>query len=210
MDIIKAGEFLKAKLEESKYYAENPDELKYRIEHSYRVMYIGMEIASAERMNVELMSLACLLHDIGYCTAFETQDDFRNHGRYGAKVVRPFLESIGLSAGEVREICYGIAIHVDDRADFEGEHTPFAVTICDADNIDRFDVYRIYERLNSDRFQTLTVDERIDKIKNRLVDLERLKGIKFATPTAQRMWTGKLEFQHDFYGRLLEQLKNSH
>ena len=36
----------------------------------------------------------------------------------------------------------GIAIHVDDEADFEGERTALALTIGDCDNIDRFDTYR--------------------------------------------------------------------
>ena len=52
-----------------------------------------------------------------------------------------------MSANAVNEICYGIAIHVEDEADFEWVRTPFSETVGDADNIDRFDAHRIYETL---------------------------------------------------------------
>ena len=52
-----------------------------------------------------------------------------------------------MSADAVNEICYGIAIHVEDEADFEWVRTPFSETVGDADNIDRFDAHRIYETL---------------------------------------------------------------
>ena len=46
-------------------------------------------------------------------------------------------------------MCYGIAIHIDDEADFEYERTPLAMSVGDADNIDRYDAYlRLYESLH--------------------------------------------------------------
>jgi len=62
------------------------------------------------------------------------------------------VANIGINPSEVDEICYGIAIHVDGKSDFKGEKTPLALSIGDADNIDRFDVYRIYDGLRYHKF----------------------------------------------------------
>lgn len=88
------------------------------------------------------MVTACLLHDIAYCQELSTPEQQKNHGRLSAQIARPFLTEIGLPIDRVNNICYGIAIHVDDVADLEGQRTAFAETISDADNIDRFDAYR--------------------------------------------------------------------
>ena len=72
------------------------------------------------------MTIACLLHDVSYCRAMLDQDTWKDHGRSSARIARPFLESLGLEPGAVEEMCYGIAIHVDDAADFPGERTAFA------------------------------------------------------------------------------------
>ena len=78
-------------------------------------------------------------------------------------MARPFLETLDLSPEQVDEICYGIAIHVDDQADFPGERSPLALSIGDADNIDRFDVYRIHEQLSQASFLTLPYGEQLDR-----------------------------------------------
>jgi len=104
-------------------------------------------MAEKEGFDVTEMVIACLLHDVSYCRDFKEESDWLNHGRKAAQIARPFLEELGLPKGRIEDICYGIAIHVDDKADFPGARTSFAESIGDADNIDRFDVYRIYETL---------------------------------------------------------------
>ncbi|MBQ5567463.1 MAG: HD domain-containing protein, partial [Oscillospiraceae bacterium] len=142
---IRAAEaFLKDKLQSGSYMKAHPAELAYRIEHSYRVANIGRCIAKNEGFDLTEMTLACLLHDVAYCEDFDPETGWKNHGRRSAHLARPFLESLGFAPERVDDMCYGIAIHVDDCADFDGVHTRFAETISDADNIDRFDAYRIY------------------------------------------------------------------
>lgn len=143
--VAKTESFLKDTFAASTYLLSNPTDRDYRLEHSYRVANITKAIAEAEGFNVTHAVIAGLLHDIAYCEEMVTREDRMNHGRRGAVIARPFLESLGLPADAVNEICYGIAIHVDDEADFEWERTPFCETVGDADNIDRFDAYRIYE-----------------------------------------------------------------
>ena len=208
MNIKKTEEFLKNRLDESSYFKTHEEEKRYRLEHSYRVANIGKEIALAEGFNVKATVIGCLLHDVSYGT-FESKEDWLNHGRTSAKIARPFLEELGLNDNVVDEICYGIAIHVDDKADFEGERTPLAVTIGEADNIDRFDVYRIYDNLRYMKFDQMTLEEKREKISSMLEKLHKYKQEPFITKTATQMWVSKLDYQIEFYHKLEEQLEHS-
>ena len=208
--IEKTEKFLKELFADSDYFKEHPDAMNYRLEHSYRVAHIGKEIAEAEGMGAERMIVACLLHDVAYCLDFsKIEGGYKEHGRKGAVIARPFLYELGYSEKEVEEVCYGIAIHVDDEADHEGERTLFALTIGDADNIDRFDVFRIYEALENARFWYMPLDERNDFVNQRLEGLERCKKVNCATDTAEKLWQNKLDFQIEFYTRLKKQVSCS-
>ena len=169
----KAEAFLKRKFAESEYFAENPAAMAYRLEHTYRVANIGKLIAAREGFDETEMVLACLLHDISYCERFG-ENGWREHGRRAAKIARPFLRELGLAEDRVNDICYGIAIHVDDEADFPGERTAFALTVSDADNIDRFDVYRIHETLCGDGFLEKSLAEKLELAEGRLGRLREL------------------------------------
>lgn len=205
--VQKTLEFLREQFENSAYFKDRPVDRAYRYEHSIRVAKIGAAIARAEGMDEEALTIACLLHDIYYCETFPEGYDWKNHGRDGARVARPFVEDLGLSAETVNDICYGIAIHVDDRADFEGRRTPFTLTVGDADNIDRFDVFRIYGNLRWKDFFNMALEERLDWLEGLIPRLEELRNEEFATPTATAMWREKVDYQLDFHRRLLAQMK---
>lgn len=205
----RAAEFLWEKLHEGESLQSRPEELTYRWEHSLRVAQIGKEIARAEGLDDEAMGIACLLHDVSYGTDVPEGYDWREHGRDSARIARPFLKELGLPVTVVEDICYGIAIHVDDRADFPGRRTPFTETVGDADNIDRFDVYRIYDTLRYRQFDRLPLGERLTWLEGLLPQLERLQGMCLATRTAEKLWRDRLAYQIGFYCRLMEQMKNS-
>ncbi len=209
MDRIERTEaFLREKLTSGEYLRANPGALAYRLEHSYRVANLGRAIARAEGFDAEAMTIACLLHDVSYCETFG-ENGWREHGRRAAAIARPFLETLGLPEAQVAEICYGVAIHVDDEADFPGERTPFALTVGDADNLDRFDAYRLYERLQNDRFGELPLAEKAAYVEARLAGLERLRTAPQATETAKRLWAERLDFWAQFYEKLGAQLRGS-
>ena len=157
-------EFLKQKFDDAVYLNEHPEDKAYRLEHTYRVANIGREIAVREGFDETEMVIACLLHDVAYCEEFG-EDGWMEHGRRSAIIARPFLKGLGIPEDRVKEICYGIAIHVDEKADFPGENTPFALSVGDADNIDRFDAYRIHETLCNDGFLTMDYDEKLEYVK---------------------------------------------
>ncbi len=207
--IAKTETFLKDTFAASTYLQSNPADRDYRLEHSYRVANIAKTIAEAEGFDVTNAVIAGLLHDIAYCEEMVTREDRMNHGRRSAAIARPFLESLGLHADAVNEICYGIAIHVDDEADFEWERTPFCETVGDADNIDRFDAYRIYETLEYLKFSEMGLEDKCEKVASTIDKLTRFKEMKLGTSTAKNLWVQRLDYYIGFYEKLKAQLENS-
>lgn len=201
--------FLRKTMEDSAYLRDKPAERDYRVEHSYRVANIGRRIALAEGFDPQEMTIACLLHDIAYCQPMETREERREHGRASARLARPFLATLGLPEDRVEDICFGIAIHVDDHADFEGVRTAFAETVSDADNIDRFDAYRIYEGLDYAGFRELPLAEKRGHVASTLENLTRLQGLRLATQTANALWQERLAFYRAFHEKLQLQLDGS-
>ena len=117
---------------------------------------------------------------------------------------------LGEDIWERAEICYGIAIRVDDKADFDGKRTPLACSIGEADNIDRFDAYRIYETLQWVKYNEMTLDEKNAHTDKVLEKLAKLKEEPFSTQTGKYMWIEKLDYQIGFYEKLRRQIKMSY
>ena len=206
--IEKTEAFLKQKYDSGLYLNAHPDAKSYRIEHTYRVANIGREIARKEGFDETEMVIACLLHDVSYCEEFG-EEGWQEHGRRAACIARPFLTELGLAEDRVNDICYGIAIHVDDKADFAGERTPFALSVGDADNIDRFDVYRIHESLCGDDFLNMSFEQKLQYSQKRLGRLRELLEMPMGTKTAEKLWKARLSFYITFYEKLVRQLECS-
>ena len=202
-------EYLKDAFNQSGAAERDAASAAYRIEHSYRVANIGRIIAQKEGFDETAMVIGCLLHDVAYCREFTTPEEQREHGRLSAQIARPFLNGLGLSREVVEDICYGIAIHVDDAADFEGTRTPFAETISDADNIDRFDAYRLYEGLLYVKFHEMTLTEKRQRVAAMSKQLQSLKDYHMATQTAEQLWQERINYAISFYQKLNAQLQAS-
>ena len=207
--ITKTEAFLKDTFTASTYLQSHPTDRDYRLEHSYRVANIAKAIAEAEGFNVTYAVIGGLLHDIAYCEEMVSREDRLNHGRRSAAIARPFLESLGLPTDAVNEICFGIAIHVDDEADFEWERTPFCETVGDADNIDRFDAYRIYETLEYLEFSKMSLGDKQEKVVSTIEKLNNFKEMKLGTVTAKKLWIQRLDYYIGFYEKLKAQMDSS-
>lgn len=207
--IAKTESFLKDTFAASSYLQANPTDRDYRLEHSYRVANIAKTIAEAEGFDVTYAVIGGLLHDIAYCEEMVTREERMNHGRRSAAIARPFLEGLGLPGDAVNEICYGIAIHVDDEADFHWERTPFCETVGDADNIDRFDAYRIYETLEYLKFGEMSLTDKREKVASTIDRLTKYKEMKLGTATAKNLWIQRLNYYIGFYEKLKAQLDTS-
>lgn len=193
----------------SDYFVGKIASKKYRIEHTFRVANIGKQIAINEGMNVEALVIACLLHDISYINDFDTEDDWLNHGRRAAQLSKDIVNSLDFDEETKNNILYGIAIHVDGKADFEGEENAFALSVGDADNIDRFDVYRFYELLKDSKYDELSYEEQVKFVSEKLERFNKYLEITFATPTATKLFHEKIQFALEYLLRLQSQLLNS-
>ena len=206
--IIKTEKFLRSRFDAASYLNLHPDAKAYRLEHTYRVANIGKQIALQEGFDETELVIACLLHDVSYCEDFG-EDGWKEHGRHSAVIARPFLKELGMAEDRINDICYGIAIHVDDKADFEGERTAFALSVGDADNIDRFDAYRIHETLCNDNFLEMGFEEKLEYASKRLTRLQELKNMEMGTKAAEELWKSRLSFYIVFYEKLFSQLECS-
>ena len=200
--IAKTEAFLKDTFASSPYLRSNPTDRDYRLEHSYRVANIAKVIAEAEGFDVTYAVIAGLLHDISYCGEMKTYEDRVNHGHRSAEIARPFLEALGLDADAVNMICCGIDIHADDTASFEWERTSFCETVGDADNIDRFDAYRIYDTLRWSKFSEMPFAEKLKTVDATIARLTGYKEMKLGTATAKNLWIQRLDYYIGFYEKL--------
>ena len=207
--VLKAEAFLKETFAASEYLQNNPSNRDYRLEHSYRVANLAKTIAEKEGMNVTNAVIAGLLHDIAYFEEMSTREDWKNHGRKSASFARPFLKSLGLPECDVEDICYSIAIHVDDEADFIWQRTSFSEIVGDADNMDRFDTYRIYETLQSTKFSEKNLSEKKQAVCSMLEQLHHLRDVPFGSNTADTIWKQRLDFYISYYEKLDSQLDHS-
>ncbi len=198
--------FLRQSFSHSAVAQDDPTGAAYRVEHSIRVANIGRIIAQKEGFDETAMTIACLLHDIAYCQPLLTQEERRNHGRTSSQMARAFLENLELPETTINDICYAIAIHVDDEADFQWERTAFSETVSDADNIDRFDVYRIYENLSYTQFESMSLSEKQAHVESMLSRLDKLRQMPLGTETGTQMWQEKLAYYIGFYQKLYDQI----
>jgi putative nucleotidyltransferase with HDIG domain len=200
----KISEFVQVYLKES--YQNRSDEdranlgrylsnAEYRWKHTLRVAQFGKVIAENEAANVELIVVACLLHDVAW---FDTNaDNSRDHGRIGAEKARPVLENLGYKQEQIKKACYAIATHVDE----DNPDTLEAKILSDADNVDRFGPYRILQWCFSD---IDNYDKLAAKLGERIHRLEhyREKNPLF-TPTGQQLFAEQLNLQIRFFSEFV-------
>lgn len=106
-------------------------------------------------------------------------------------------------------MCFAIMIHVDLKADFEGEYNAFTLSVQEADNIDRVGAYRLYETLEAVQFNKQPIEVQIQYVDSMLQTLNEYVSYTCATKTAQALWLDRIQFQIDYFERLKDQLKIS-
>lgn len=178
----------------------------YRFRHTLRVAELGRRIARAEGLSEDALVVGCLLHDLAYSEVMPDEAAWRGHGRRSAALARPFVETLALPDADREALLFGIAIHVDDVSGFPGERSPLACSIGDCDNLDRFDVYRVYEQLERVGFSTLDADAQRAFVAKAQAHLRHCENAPVSTATVRALWQDRLAFQNEFYRRLSAQL----
>lgn len=197
--INKTNEFLYKHLQDSNVSA---GEKQYRYEHTLRVVNIGIELAKKENSDIETVVLGCMLHDVG---KFDT-DDNMEHGRVSAKIAEKFLKTLNLSEKQIKDICYSIASHVDGGAGYEYDDIPEAKILSDADNIDRFGAYRIFEAAKH-TIEGKTLEEQKRIVSDKLERYKKYYSEDIMETKSGNEWFRKqLELGILFFQNYLEQL----
>ena len=191
-----------AKEKRDRAIIKNPDysaRLIYRWQHTLRVAQYGKILAEKEGAEIEIVLIACLLHDIA-----KLSDRSRDveHGRIGAKMVRPFLKEIGYSDEDAENICYAIATHVDGKSDFEHPHTLEAKIVSDADKIDRFSNYRTTVALG--KFANDDYESLILAARKRLARFQKARReIRIQTESGRKAFDEQISLQVAYMERLI-------
>ena len=68
---------------------------------------------------------------------------------------------------------------------------------------------RIFENLKWVKYDEMNIEEKKEHTEKTLERLEKYKNLDFATKTSKEMWLEKLDFQIEFYKKLLLQIENS-
>lgn len=201
--------FLKETYDRSDYLQQHPKEYAYRYEHTLRVAQWGKKIAEAEGLDVEAVVVGCLLHDVSYSEPMHTEAEIKGHGRRSEVLSRAFIKSLGFDEPTQHAILYGIATHVDGEAGFEGTASVLSETISDADNLDRFDVYRIYESLEYTKFSEMSLEAKIEHCNERIERADKLLNLAFATPYATAVFHEEVRVSQAFFMKMKQQLEMS-
>lgn len=125
-------------------------------------------------------------------------------------MVREFLKLIDYPKERIQDMCFAIAIHVDLKADFDGEYNAFTLSVQEADNIDRVGgAYRLYETLEAVQFSKQPIEVQIQYVDLMLQTLNEYTSYTCATKTVQALWLDRIQFQIDYFERLKDQFKIS-
>ena len=111
-------------------------------------------------------------------------------------------------AGDDENAPFGLTYQmVDARA--ISAHPSEPLSVGDADNIDRFDAYRIHEMLVHDKFLEMSFEEKANLVNTRIEKLNKAKQMELGTKTAERIWAERIAYYIGFYEKLQKQLGNS-
>jgi uncharacterized protein len=210
-NIQRTEQYLKQKFNQSEYLKINTKEYLYRLDHTMRVRYWGQYIAQRSDLNEEALVVGCLLHDISYVEEMKNGSAHVNHGRRSAEICEQFVKSLDFSTDVKNDILYGIQIHVDGKPNknMNWHNSTFAESISDADNLDRYDVYRIYDSLQYDKFSDKLNSDKIKYYQDQILRIRKNKSASLATTTATNEFHKELNFSEKFYERMLEQMQRT-
>lgn len=208
--IEKAKDFLTKMYNESEYLNNNLSQKNYRFEHTLRVSKWGEKIAIDEGLDIDALVVGCLLHDISYIEEIDSEEKAINHGRRSAEIVGDFLNELDFDLDTKNDILHGIAIHVDGKSAKEWRNSVLASSIGDADNLDRFDAYRIYEFLQFNNYSEMNIAEKEKFCIERIAKINENLKVDFSTTFATRIFHSELRFMLGFYTKLYNQCLNSY
>ncbi len=113
------------------FFVKNQDSA-HDFDHILRVYNIALKLAKNQKVDLEVIKIAVLLHDIGM--GKEIKNSSCDHAVQSAKLAKPFLIKLGLKTNRIQHILDCISSHR-----YRNEHQPQTLEskiVHDADKID--------------------------------------------------------------------------
>jgi uncharacterized protein len=102
-------------IDEVKKFAEkcltNDSDPAHNIEHVMRVYNLVIKLAENEKVDLDVIKIAVLLHDIGGTKERKDPSGKTDHAVESAKLAKPFLKKLGLSKDKIEHILNCIVSH---------------------------------------------------------------------------------------------------
>ncbi|HBB37415.1 MAG: Metal dependent phosphohydrolase [Candidatus Moranbacteria bacterium GW2011_GWC1_45_18] len=83
----------------------------HNMDHVNRVYNNALKISKDEKIDLEVVKIAILLHDIGGSKEMKSKSGKFDHAIESAKIAGPFLQKLGFSEEKIRHICDCIITH---------------------------------------------------------------------------------------------------
>ncbi|MFA5926532.1 MAG: HD domain-containing protein [Parcubacteria group bacterium] len=93
-----------------KYMAEDKCSA-HNIDHVNRVYNNALKIAKGEKVDLGVVKIAILLHDVGGAKEMKNRSGKFDHAAESAKIARPFLRKLGYPEKKIEHICDSIISH---------------------------------------------------------------------------------------------------
>jgi len=180
--------------------------MQYRYEHTLRVAMWGQRIAEGEGWDKEPLTVACLLHDIGYPEC-KTMEELKHHEAYSTEIARLFLKNIRYDESLAESICRAVELH-DRTDDLPEDATAFELSVRDADDLDRYDAMRIYI-LGGSVIGENDAAKVIEGCRGKLRQIENSYQRVCGTATAKKLWEERLLLRRQYYEPLLRQMEKT-
>ncbi len=95
----------------AKKYLANDNDPAHNIEHVMRVYNLAIKLAENEKVDLDVIKIAVLLHDIGGTKERKDPSGKTDHAVESAKLAKPFLKNLGLSKDRIEHILNCIVSH---------------------------------------------------------------------------------------------------
>ncbi len=180
-------------------------------DHTARVLRLCLHIGRAEKADLEVLTLAALLHDIGRGEEDRSNGEIR-HADASARLAREVLARLGVEAGQVERIVHCIEAH-SFRKNLPPD-SPEARVLFDADKLDSIGAVGIGRAfLFAGEVGARLHDKKVDVAKTKpytrddtafrefLVKLRHIRGRMF-TEEGKRLAAGRHDFMVAYFDRL--------
>jgi len=92
-------------------YLANDSDPAHNMEHVMRVYNLAIQIAENEKVDLNVIKIAVLLHDIGGAKERKDHSGKTDHAVESMKIAEPFLKKLGLSKNKIEHILNCIVTH---------------------------------------------------------------------------------------------------